>query len=107
MATINYDQYYKVAMHNNTDALTSFEKKIWEAFHVESLSPRLISQRHDCDLNTTIEFINKIINKVLTANTVIEEDKEERIFRRKVRLKEAIKVAEETGSNELLIMSEV
>lgn len=107
MATINYDNYYKLSEAPLTEVLTSFENKVWEAFHIENSTPRLIAARYDCDVNTTIECINRIIGKLSRAEDNNIDDKEERELRRRLKILEAKRIAHEQGTNELLIMSEV
>jgi len=105
-AKINYDKYHNI-INADVASLTSFEYKIWTCFNDENLTPRLIADKFSTDLETTTTFINAIIAKLLRIQENNEDDKNERVLRRKLKLIEARKIANEQGTNQLLIMSEV
>lgn len=107
MATkINYDNYHNI-IKPDLGCLTSFEYKIWTCFNDENYTPRLIADKFDTDIDTTVTFINAIIAKLLRAQENNEDDLNERKLQIRLNLVKARNVARETGSNELLIMSEV
>lgn len=100
------ENYHRIE-NANMDILSSFEKKVWILLHEENKSPRTISNIFNTPLESTYQFINNIIAKLINNQETDVTDLELARMNRKLKIAEALKYARATGSNELLIMSEV
>ncbi len=100
------EEYHKL-INPNTKILTSFERNVFNMFHEENIGVRSIAIKFNTPLDSTYSFLNNAIRKMVEYEEANRNDAEIRDMKRKLKIAEAKKVAEEQGSNELLIMSEV
>jgi len=100
------EEYHKV---NNPDTsiLSSFERNVFNLFHVDNIGVRSIAIKFNTPLESTYSFLNNAIRKLVEHEQANKGDAEIREMKRKLKIAEAKKVAEAQGSNELLIMSEI
>jgi predicted DNA-binding protein YlxM (UPF0122 family) len=100
------EEYHKVNSPD-TSILSSFERNVFNLFHVDNMSVRSISMKFNTPLESTYSFLNNAIRKLVEHEQANRGDAEIREMKRKLKIAEAKKVAEAQGSNELLIMSEI